>query len=235
MSDSDQPSPKVRPIGGTENSWCKAASGGTGITVLSLLFNKHPNLDLLQNALHKLQNYHPILRANLHFDPLTTTFSLVIPPPSASTANLQPFDHQSTAQIIQSEGPTVTTPFQILLEHELNNNPWENLDRSASSSSVDVMHVSVYEIEEGVKWTVMMKLHTGVCDRTAAFAVMKELMGLMMKNGGGTQEEEREEITFMAQVQRLSNLDFIDPDSPRSSRVARLLLDSDPTTKLLEV
>ncbi|KAJ6698366.1 GATA ZINC FINGER PROTEIN-RELATED [Salix purpurea] len=34
---------------------------------------------------------------------------------------------------------------------------------------------------------------------------------------------------------RLSNLDFVDADSPRGSRVARLQLDSDDTQKLLDV
>ncbi|KAL2939213.1 Phosphocarrier protein HPr [Bienertia sinuspersici] len=268
MSDPDHSSAKLRPIGGTENSWCRAACGGTGITVLSLLLIKPLNFHLLQNALHQLHIYHPILRAKLRFDPLTATFSLLIPPPS-STVNLHSFDHPSTAQIIQKDGHTTTgtttiAPFQILLEHELNNNPWENLDRSSSSCSVDVMHVSVYEIEEGQKWAVMMKLHTGVCDRTAAVAVMKELMGLMMiKNGGGAQTQQGNDtesevlkgveeyipsgktnkpfwsrgvdmLGYSLNSFRLSNLEFNDPDSPRSSRVVRLLLDSDHTTKLLE-
>ncbi|KNA17442.1 hypothetical protein SOVF_079870 [Spinacia oleracea] len=263
MSDSDpEPSSaKPRSISGTENSWCKAASGGTGITVLSLLFNKHPNFTRLQNALHKLQNSHPILRAKLHFDALTATFSLLIP--HSSSLRLQSLDTQSTARIIQSQsnvGPTDITPFQILLEQELNNNPWENLDRSSETEGIDVLHASVYEIEEGEKWAVMMKLHTGACDRTAAVAVMKELMWLM-KSGSGSQgvvEEDGEVglgveeyipsgrttkrfwsrgvdmLGYSLNSFRLSNLEFVDPSSPRRSRAVRLLLDSDHTTMLLE-
>ncbi|XP_021766535.1 uncharacterized protein LOC110730991 [Chenopodium quinoa] len=266
MADSDQTPAKIRPIGGTENSWCKAVIGGTGITVLSLLLNKHPDFSLLQTALHKLQNSHPILRAKLHFDPSTSTFSLLIP--SSSSLILYHFDLQSTSQIIQSQkpnvGPTDISSFQILLEHELNDNPWKNLDRSSGEDDdddgVDVLHASVYEIEERGKWAVMIKLHTGACDRTAAVAVMKELTGLMMSGGGGSQEEEEEGevglgveeyipsgktnkpfwsrgvdmLGYSLNSFRLSNLEFVDPNSPRSSRVVRLLMDSDHTTKLLE-
>uniref|UniRef100_A0A803L2W3 Phthiocerol/phthiodiolone dimycocerosyl transferase C-terminal domain-containing protein n=1 Tax=Chenopodium quinoa TaxID=63459 RepID=A0A803L2W3_CHEQI len=216
MADSDQPPAKIRPIGGTENSWCKATIGGTGITVLSLLLNKCPDFTLLQNAIHKLQNSHPILRAKLHFDPSTSTFSLLIP--SSSSLNLHHFDLQSTAQIILSQKPN---------------------------------------IEESEKWAVMIKLHTGACDRTAAVAVMKELTELMM-SGGGSQEEEGEVglgveeyipsgktnkpfwsrgvdmLGYSLNSFRLSNLEFVDPNLPRSSRVVRLYMDSDHTTKLLE-
>ncbi|XP_021765095.1 uncharacterized protein LOC110729634 [Chenopodium quinoa] len=263
MADSDQPPAKIRPIGGTENSWCKATIGGTGITVLSLLLNKCPDFTLLQNAIHKLQNSHPILRAKLHFDPSTSTFSLLIP--SSSSLNLHHFDLQSTAQIILSQKPNVghtdISSFQILLEHELNDNPWKNLDRSSEEDDdddgVDVLHASVYEIEESEKWAVMIKLHTGACDRTAAVAVMKELTELMM-SGGGSQEEEGEVglgveeyipsgktnkpfwsrgvdmLGYSLNSFRLSNLEFVDPNLPRSSRVVRLYMDSDHTTKLLE-
>ena len=148
--------------------------------------------------------------------------------------------------------------FQILLEHELNNNPWLNLDRSDSSRSVDVMHASVYEMEGG-KWAVMLKVHTGVCDRTAAVALMKELTALMKNDGVGNDDEAREVsvgveecipngkmskpfwargvdmLGYSLNSFRLSNLEFVDPNSERCSRVVRLLLDSDHTTKLLEV
>lgn len=125
-----------------------------------------------------------------------------------------------------------------------------------------MLHASVYEVEEGGKWAVMMKLHTGACDRTAAVAVLKELMALM-KSGGGAlgvelvQEESEvglgveeyiptgktnkpfwargvDMLGYSLNSFRLSNLEFVDPDSPRCSRVVRLLLDSDHTTNLLE-
>lgn len=115
------------------------------------------------------------------------------------------------------------------------------------------------------KWAVMIKVHTGVCDRTAAVALLKELTGLMKSsNGGGDLGEsggikEREVslgveeyipsgkmskpfwsrgvdmLGYSLNSFRLSNLEFVDPDSRRSSRVVRLMLDSDHTSKLLEV
>ncbi|KMT06766.1 hypothetical protein BVRB_7g159260 [Beta vulgaris subsp. vulgaris] len=264
MSDTENSPAKTRPISGTENSWCKAASGGTGITILSLLLIKQPNFTLLHNSLHKLQFSHPILRSKLHFNSLSSTFSLLIP--SSSTLRLTHHDFQSTAKIIQSNPPSSdpTTTFQILLEHELNTNPWENLDRSSISCSVDVLHASVYEIDEVGKWAVMIKVHTGVCDRTAAVALLKELTGLMKSSNGGGDLDESGEIKerevslgveeyipsgkmskpfwsrgvdmlgYSLNSFRLSNLEFVDPDSRRSSRVVRLMLDSDHTSKLLE-
>lgn len=258
MADTGGSPAKIRPVGGTENSWCKAASGGTGITVLFILVTRKPDFNLLQNSITKLQNTHPILRAKLNYDPSTSTFTFLIP--CFSSLDLHSVDLQSTNSIIQSHlgGGSNVDSFQILLEHELNNNPWLNLDRSVSSRSVDVMHASVYEME-GEKWAVMLKVHTGVCDRSAAVALMKELTALMKNDGVGNVDEAREVslgveecipngkmskpfwsrgvdmLGYSLNSFRLSNLEFVDPNSERCSRVVRLLLDSDHTTKLLEV
>ncbi|CAO2824019.1 unnamed protein product [Amaranthus hypochondriacus] len=257
MADTGGSPAKIRPVGGTENSWCKAASGGTGITVLFILVTRKPDFNLLQNSITKLQNTHPILRAKLNYDPSTSTFTFLIP--CFSSLDLHSVDLQSTNSIIQSHlgGGSNVDSFQILLEHELNNNPWLNLDRSVSSRSVDVMHASVYEME-GEKWAVMLKVHTGVCDRSAAVALMKELTALMKNDGVGNVDEAREVslgveecipngkmskpfwsrgvdmLGYSLNSFRLSNLEFVDPNSERCSRVVRLLLDSDHTTKLLE-
>ncbi|KAJ1375879.1 hypothetical protein SESBI_50530, partial [Sesbania bispinosa] len=77
----------TRPVGGTEFSWCKAVPGGTGTTVLSLLLSKPPQIPLVQNALHKLQNSHPILRSKIHLNHSPNTFHFVTPPNPASKSN----------------------------------------------------------------------------------------------------------------------------------------------------
>lgn len=120
----------------------------------------------------------------------------------------------------------------------------------------------MYTLEEG-KWAVMLRLHTGACDRTAAVAVLKDLMRLMCggvdggDEGGAAQEREvklgLEEyipsgkmskpfwargvdmLGYSLNSFRFSNLDFVDPDSPRCSRVVRVLLNPDHTSKLLKV
>ncbi|KAJ8435629.1 hypothetical protein Cgig2_000295 [Carnegiea gigantea] len=242
-----------RPLCGSESTWCKVVPGGTGTSVLGLLVEKQLDFSLIETALHSLQLRHPLLRSKLKPNADSNVFSFLIP--KAPTLKLHPFDSQSTAEIVrQHSGPS---SFHILLEHELNCNPWVNPD---PSSGTDVLHASIYTLEDGgaTKWSLIIRVHSAVCDRTAAVEAMKDLTA-MMKEGGGAGVEEGEVIWGLEEYVpdgktnkpfwargvdmlgysfnsfRLANLDFADPGSPRSSRVVRLLMDLKHTTKLLEI
>ncbi|KAJ6361847.1 hypothetical protein OIU78_002289 [Salix suchowensis] len=211
------PEPKARPVGATEYSWCRSVPLGTGITVLALLLSKQPNIHLLQTTLDTLQNSRPLLRTKLRFNSATNTFSFITPP--APHVRIQPLDLSSTADII-SNGDQKHRPVSLL------------------------------------------RLHTSTCDRAAAVGLLRELLVLMGgENQGGIAEEYENEAEVSLGIEdyiprgkgnkpfwargidmlgyslnsfRLSNLDFVDADSPRGSRVARLQLDSDDTQKLLD-
>ncbi|KAK9723502.1 hypothetical protein RND81_05G002400 [Saponaria officinalis] len=238
---------KRREVYGTENSWCRAVPGGTGVTVLCLLLKTAPDISALQTALHTVQKDHPILRSKLQLHP-TPSFRI---PPSSSLV-IQSYDLDSTAQIIGlGSGP----PFQIILEHQMNLNPW-------TETESDVMEASAYEIGEG-RWTVVIKLHTAACDRTSALQVMRELLININSNSNSSSsssnksDEERLSLGIEEYVPtslgskpfwargidmlgyslnsfRFSNLPFVHPASQRSSRVARLFLDSRHTSLLLQ-
>ncbi|KAK6126455.1 hypothetical protein DH2020_039791 [Rehmannia glutinosa] len=256
---SNSAEPKTRPVGATELSWCKAVPGGTGITVLALLLSKPPNTQFLQNALRKLQFSHPILNSKLHFDPASSSFSYCTPP--SPYIQIQPFDLQSTSQILQTNFPdeySSISPLYLLLEHEMNSNSWQNPD---PSSDTDLFFASLYTLENG-KYVVALRLHTSVCDRTSAVGLLKELLGMM-------EEEEGVEIVEMDLEKankvnvaieeyipygkgnkpfwargvdmlgyslnsfRLSNLSFEDTVSPRMSRVVRLQMNEEDTGRIL--
>ncbi|GAB4833368.1 hypothetical protein Ancab_031611 [Ancistrocladus abbreviatus] len=260
MSHADrQPGVLSREVATTEYSWCKAVPGGTGITVLSLLLNKCPDTALIQNALDKLLIFHPILSSKLRFDPTTNTFSFITPQtPRVLHLHLRSFDLQSTSHILQNHAHGSLSSFQKVIEHELNQNPW-----STTNSDTDVSYASVYTLEEGAKWVVTLKLHTAACDRTAAISVARELMGLIRREvrreGDEVGIEEKDEVNlgieeyipsgkmnkpfwargmdmlgYSLNSLRLSNLDFVDADSPRCSEMVRLHLDSEETSRLLE-
>ncbi|KAL3532110.1 hypothetical protein ACH5RR_005631 [Cinchona calisaya] len=256
--------PKIRVAGGTEHSWCKAVPGGTGVTVLTLLLSKNPDIPLLQNTLHKLQNTHPILKSKLHFNPNTNTFSYITP--STPHLQIQLFDLSSTSEILRGIidlDPTTNTTsvsnFHLILEHELNRNTWSNPDRS-TETDVDLFFASVYTLSAD-KWAVALRLHTSVCDRTTAVSLLRELMRLMCaKNEEGAEKENEEEVEVRLGIEdyvpsgkgnkpiwargvdmlgyslnslRLSNLNFKDIQSPRSSQVIRLQINADDTQKIL--
>ncbi|KAM0992872.1 hypothetical protein TB2_008432 [Malus domestica] len=264
MSESDHqnpnppamPEPKTRPVGGTEHSWCKAVPCGTGITVLALLLTRPPNFSNLQTALHNLQNSHPILRSKHHFDPATGTYSfLTLPTPHLQ---IQPFDLPSTAPILQIN-PDNIAPLHQILEHEMNLNPWQNLDPSVESDT-DVIYASTYAISES-RWVLVLRLHTSACDRAAAVAVLKELLGELKSTGGGGAERELKgdgEVSlgiedlipngkankpfwargvdmmgYSLNSLRLSNLEFQDASSERRSQVVKLQLSPEDTHRLL--
>ncbi|CAA3022832.1 Hypothetical predicted protein [Olea europaea subsp. europaea] len=248
---------KIRPVGSTEYSWCKAVPGGTGITVLALLLSKPLNIPLLQSALHKLQIAHPILNSQLYFDPTSSAFSCIISP--APQLQIQTFDLSSTAQILQSNSSHLNSqsisPFHLILEHELNKNSWQNLDPSLETA---VFLASLYTLENG-RWVLALRLHTSVCDRTSMAALRRGLSG-MIGEGAVPLAVERVENEFGLGIEnyipsgkankpfwargvdmlgytlnafRLANLSFKDTELPRASQVVKLQLNSEETDMIL--
>ncbi|KAL7599064.1 hypothetical protein Lser_V15G26432 [Lactuca serriola] len=171
MSTESSPDAMSRSVGGTEYSWCRAVPGGTGVTALALLFSKPPNLSHLQASIQKLQDSHPILRSKLRSNPSTNTFLLFTP--SAST----PLEIH-TSDLAQS--------YYQALEHEMNTNAWRNQDNRVTEN--DVMFASLYNLPDQ-KWVVVLRLHTGVCDRTAAAFLLRELLGLIAAGEGCVDKE----------------------------------------------
>ncbi|KAF3441639.1 hypothetical protein FNV43_RR15554 [Rhamnella rubrinervis] len=266
MSDGDlnaQPGePNGRTIGETEYSWCKAVPGGTGITVLSLLLTKLPEISNLQTVLHNFQISHPILNSKLRLNPTTNTFSFISRP--TPSLRIQSFDLPSTAQLLrtlQNSNDQSVTPFHLILEHQLNQNSWRNTDRP-SHSDADVFFASIYALSE-TQWALMLSLHTSVCDRTAAVALLRGLLvelGGIGSEAGGTEKgiKENEEVSlgiedlipngkankpfwargvdllgYSLNSFRLANLEFRDTDSPRYSQILRLQMNPQDTEKLL--
>ena len=260
------PEPKCRAVGGTEYSWCKAVPLGTGVTVLGLLLSKPPDLPLFQNALHNLQNSHPILRSKLRYDPTATTFSFLTPQNPQPLLQIQPFDLQSTSRILQthpSQSSSVT-PFRLIVEHEINNNTtWRNPEHPLYADK-DIMYASVYTLSEA-QWALTLRLHTSACDRTAAASLLRELLEFVTAMSGYGEGAEREigdnvevnlgieqmipagkankpfwargvdMLGYSLNSFRLSNLDFIDVDSPKRSQLVRLQMTPLDTQKLLAV
>ncbi|CAJ1969529.1 unnamed protein product [Sphenostylis stenocarpa] len=239
----------IRPVGGTEFSWCKAVPIGTGVTVLSLLLSKPPEITILQNALHNLQNAHPILRSKIHLDPSTNTFHFLTPP--SPNVQVEPFDLESTAHIVQAQSNGHDDTFHALLEHQMNHDTW----RDYALRDLDVLHASVYNVACD-RFTVFLRLHTAACDRAAAVALLRELLCLFA--GACAVETEKETVSlaiedlipegrthkpfwargldvlgYSLNALRFANLNFVDAASPRSSRIVRLQLNADETKNLL--
>ncbi|XP_060201169.1 uncharacterized protein LOC132629814 [Lycium barbarum] len=275
--------PPCRPAGTTEHSWCKAVPGGTGITVLALLLSKSLDISLLQNALHKLQNSNPILKSQLHYEPATNSYSYIIP--STSHLQIQPFDLSSTAQIlrrIKTPNLNSVSDFHLILEHEINCNSWANTATSSSSgthklqmldpslntattseSDIDVLFASIYRLDDE-KSVVTLRIHTSVCDRAAALALLRKLLELMSsekQDGEGTELELLKKMEVGLGIEeyipagkankpfwargidmvgyglnalRFSNLKFMDTESTRGSQVVKLQLNKEDTDRILD-
>ncbi|ESQ45238.1 hypothetical protein EUTSA_v10010329mg [Eutrema salsugineum] len=164
---------ETRPVGGTEYSWCRAITGGTGIAVIALLLSRTPKLENLQNTLDKLQIYHPILRSNIRFDASSNSFSFVTS--ADSRVEIQPFDSASTAQIIRDSDDPCAEPHRIILEHELNKNTWIDPHRWTNGEA-GVFFVSIYDVRDGEERILTFRLNTGACDRTSAVTLLREFM-----------------------------------------------------------
>ncbi|KAL0926375.1 hypothetical protein M5K25_002598 [Dendrobium thyrsiflorum] len=178
-----------RPVGGTELSWCRAVPGGTGITVLALLLSRSISLPHLRSSLRRLQLSHPMLRG---FLPSASAASASKPPPLLISPT--PYDE---IELIPSDllpplavdglTPPVSL-FHAVIEHEMNRNPWAE---PTEGKPVGSFFASVYELNQSGQSVVTLRFHTGVCDRIAGVAILKELMDLIGR--GGVHREEMED------------------------------------------
>ncbi|CAK9159832.1 unnamed protein product [Ilex paraguariensis] len=256
--------PKCRPVGLTEYSWCKAVPGGTGITVLALLISKPIDLSLLQNALHQLQKSHPILNSKLRHNTTINSFSYTTPSTPHLQIQLFDLQSTSDIlQGLTNPNNSSMSHFHLILEREINTNTW-CANNDSLDSEIDVFFASVYTLRDD-RWAVMLRLHTSACDRTSAVSLLRELLGLICegkKEELELQREVEEEMEVGLGIEdcippgkankpfwargvdilgyslnslRLANLNFKDIDSPRSSQVVKLQLNSDDTDRILLV
>ncbi|XP_027066060.2 uncharacterized protein [Coffea arabica] len=178
-NDGQRVEPISRPAGNTEHSWCRALSQGTGVAVLTLQLSQAIEIPIFQQALRKLQDAHPILRSKLHYNPSKKAFSFTTP--ATSHIQVQSFDASTTSHLLKNlsekcgNGFSIS-PLHMIQENELNSNAWAN-PYNFPSSGMDVFLASVYELP-GSKWIIALRFHTGVCDRTTAVTLLRELMEL---------------------------------------------------------
>lgn len=253
-----------RRAGGTENSWCKAVPGGTGTTVLALLLSKPPDIHLFRTSLYKLQSANPILNSKLHYDRTTNSFSYLAfssPLLEIQSVDLSSTSEilQSLTDSISSRASI--SNFHLILEHEMNRNTWIDSDPSSSDADWDLFFATVYSLPENQR-VVALRLHTSVCDRTTAVSLLRELLELMTMDKEGTKKEIENRMEVNLGIEdyipcgkankafwargvdmlgyslnsfRLSNLNFMNTVSPRSSRVVRLQMNAEDTAKILAV
>lgn len=189
-----------RLAGGTEYTWCRTVAGGSGISVLALLFSNLPDPDALQQAIHKLQIDHPRLRSQLvwiHAKPAflvsndsVTQLQIVDAPNSAR--NLQHSDHtiagnssansnetidqsetDSSALKLQSDEVDRSNNWMSIVETELNTNEWT--EHRHSLDPKPMFGVRLYKLVGG-RSLMVLRIHTAISDRTSAATILTELL-----------------------------------------------------------
>ncbi|KAK9127815.1 hypothetical protein Syun_016612 [Stephania yunnanensis] len=191
-----------------------------------------PNPHSLQTALHKIQNSHPILRSTLS-----------IPPTNIS---IHPTPH-----LTLHNSPYSLPSLHLIAEHELNQNPWTAAADADADAETPTAFATIYALP-GAKWAVALRLHTMVCDRTTAVALLRELCGgeeefgakdgvnlgieKLVPSGRGSKAlwaRGFDLVGYSLNSFRFCNLPFQDSESGRSSAVVRLRLAPEETLRLL--
>ncbi|KAI7740986.1 hypothetical protein M8C21_006897 [Ambrosia artemisiifolia] len=245
---------QTRLLGSTEQNWCKAVAGGTGITTLALQVSKEPNIPLFKKALQKVQNDHPTLNFMLHKN---TSTSFIMNPPIPNI-RLNIMDLMKTSELLMTitsrYSNASVSPLHMILEHELNINEWSDIgSRSSCMGAFHLWFANAYTLPDH-KWVLVLRLHASICDRTTAVSLLKELKEAMTEGGGYKEKKSnvgieelipvgkakktlwahgKDMVTYSVNSLTLTNLKFKDVKSPRRSEVVRLKMSAEDTHKLL--
>ncbi|KAI3502210.1 hypothetical protein L1887_30242 [Cichorium endivia] len=249
---------QTRLLGGTEQNWCKAVAGGTGITALALQISKEPNISVFKKALQKLQTNHPNLNYMLHKNNSTSSASFIINP-SIPQPRLNVMDLTKTSELLRGlmsyDSNMSLSPLHLILEHELNINEWSDISsRLLCTGGLHMWFANAYTLADH-KWVLVLRFHAGICDRTTAVSFLKELKEAMGEKEGGEYKDEgnmgieelipvgktkktlwahgKDMVAYSVNSLRLTNLKFKDVKSPRRSEVVRLKMNAQETHMLL--
>ncbi|ERN13020.1 uncharacterized protein LOC18441257 [Amborella trichopoda] len=246
--------------GGTENSWCRAVMGGTGITVLSLLLSKPMDPTIIQETLQTIMTQSPLLRHKLVWESNSKnpSFSLSSNP----SPNFEIIDTSPTLKLLgvlsdQTHlGNFIGDAFHCLLEHELNRNSWCD---GLNEKPMNMFFVTLYFLG-GSHSILSLRLHTAICDRASAVCILRKILRLVYERESGvigaseTGDVVHEGIEdlipkgkadkpfwahgidllgYSLGSKRLTNIQFQETKLPRSSQMIRLQMGYEETGRLL--
>ena len=237
---------KERALGGTEQSWCKAVCGGTGIMIIAFSISKRIDHLHLRSILRNLQTSNQILRAKISpaGDP---KFFLISPDPYLE---IESFNSDETLKIINGQIGDIS-PFQCILEHDFNRNPW-------SSHESSLIFAAIYDLPESEKTVVSIRLHSSICDRNSSFSILRGVLDRFsevaseegierainpsieeLKPGSASDKpfwsRGMNILGYSVSFKRSSCLPFQDAVNSRSSQIVRMKMTAAETANLLSV
>ncbi|CAK9204298.1 unnamed protein product [Sphagnum troendelagicum] len=197
--------PYDRLLGDTEENWCRAIAGGTGITVLGVLFSQQLDPSLLQLAVDVVQLNHPRLRSELIWIQGKPAFRVSNNPcvniqvldetgseESLATNNTD-FEHAKTTENGNAENMEKSEAegrsWLTLIETELNTNLWhEKAIHSLEGMKLFVVRLHHLPCNRSL---VTLRVHTATCDRVSAATVLRDILKAFVniRKGKGKEEE----------------------------------------------
>lgn len=213
-------SPHSRMVGGTEYSWCKAVSGGTGTTVLAAMFESGAvTPSLLQAALDQLQTAHPRLRSRLLW--LHGRPALSVSPVPVAKLKVFPAHELLYTSAQESSTPDKQNghakfnddddgAWLKLIERELNmNSEWK--EQSHCLEPQPMLGLSLYvgirsprECDSGSSCSLLvLRLHTAICDRASAATILTELVYVLSKlrsKSGADADKVKDELHALQEI-----------------------------------
>ncbi|KAH7306866.1 hypothetical protein KP509_22G035000 [Ceratopteris richardii] len=180
-------SPHSRMVGGTEYSWCKAVSGGTGTTVLAALFETDSvSTTSVQKALEQLQAAHPRLRSRLIW--LRGRPALAVSSSPAVKLQVRALDELKNFPAEELSTNADDGDWLKLVEMELNmRSEWNEQNHSLEPQPMMIctLYAGIPAPTDRNKCSscslLALRLHTAICDRASGATILTELVDRLMK------------------------------------------------------
>ena len=242
---------EVRDLGKTESNWVAALESGTGITITSILFERHMPVADLKGPLCDLLALHPRLRSLIVQENRVFVFHT----PEEIFVRLCEID-LSSETFEEDEDGNSREPWHLITEKELNT-------AFSKDYPIAVFQPKLYLLPDSYSLLVL-RVHAAAADMASTATMVKQIVSSLQirsaidyKKVSGGEEVEllpsiedgippgqankpfwahgMDVVGYGLKSRRHAYLPFDDAESPRTSKLIRAALTADATKLLLKV
>ncbi|KAJ7551000.1 hypothetical protein O6H91_07G129100 [Diphasiastrum complanatum] len=161
-----------RAMGTSESNWCRAVKGGTGITVIGLLFAKQLDSALVEAAIESLLAEHPLLRAEVQ-DRDGKPWFMIYDTPAAALEEIDRSSESPGSQFSSENAEAGSEQWLQIVEDEMNTS-------FSKQNPFRVFQCRLYRLPRDCSLLVI-RVHAAGCDLASSSSISPHIIKFLLE------------------------------------------------------